>query len=44
MARVVRAGSGSVVNDDFDANSFFTNATRVPKEQLIRNQFGFGVG
>lgn len=31
-------------NDVFDANSFFNNATGVPKEKLIRNQFGFGVG
>lgn len=31
-------------NDVFDANSFFNNAAGVPKEKLIRNQFGFGVG
>ncbi len=31
-------------NDVFDANSFFNNATGVPKEKLIQNQFGFGFG
>jgi len=31
-------------NDVFDANSFFNNAAGVPKEKLIRNQYGFGVG
>jgi len=31
-------------NDVFDANSFFNNAAGVPKEKLIQNQFGFGLG
>src|SRR5262245_17028404 len=31
-------------NDVFDANSFFNNSAGVPKEKLIRNQYGFGVG
>jgi Carboxypeptidase regulatory-like domain len=38
-------------NDAFDANTFFNNATidprtgeSLPKEKLIRNQFGFNVG
>ena len=31
-------------NDAFDANSFFNNASGLPKAKLIRNQFGFGVG
>ncbi len=31
-------------NDVFDSNSFFNNAAGVPKEKLIRNQYGFGVG
>ncbi|HZS03447.1 MAG TPA: TonB-dependent receptor [Blastocatellia bacterium] len=31
-------------NDALDANSFFNNATGVPKEKLIRNQYGFNLG
>jgi hypothetical protein len=31
-------------NDFFDANSFFNNATGLPRERLVRNQFGAGVG
>src|SRR4030095_15865382 len=31
-------------NDVFDANSFFNNRVGLPKEKLIRNQFGFNVG
>ena len=31
-------------NDRFDANSFFNNRSGLPKEKLIQNQFGFGVG
>lgn len=31
-------------NDVFDANSFFNNAAGLPKEKLIQNQFGIGVG
>ncbi|MGH9751169.1 MAG: hypothetical protein ACREA2_00145 [Blastocatellia bacterium] len=31
-------------NDALDANTFFNNATRLPKEKLIRNQFGFNLG
>jgi hypothetical protein len=31
-------------NDALDANDFFNNASGLPKEKLIRNQFGFGVG
>lgn len=31
-------------NDVFDANSFFNNAAGVPKEKLIQNQYGFGIG
>jgi Carboxypeptidase regulatory-like domain len=31
-------------NDVFDANSFFNNAAGVPKEKLIRNQYGFNIG
>ncbi len=31
-------------NDALDANSFFNNASGLPKAKLIRNQFGFGVG
>jgi hypothetical protein len=31
-------------NDALDANSFFNNAAGVPKEKLIQNQYGFGIG
>ncbi|MCI0337203.1 MAG: TonB-dependent receptor [Acidobacteria bacterium] len=31
-------------NDVLDANSFFNNLTDLPKEKLIQNQFGFGIG
>ena len=31
-------------NDALDANSFFNNRSGLPKEKLIQNQFGFGIG
>lgn len=31
-------------NDVLDANSFFNNAVGLPKEKLLRNQFGFNAG
>ncbi|HEX7294186.1 MAG TPA: TonB-dependent receptor, partial [Pyrinomonadaceae bacterium] len=31
-------------NDRFDANSFFNNATKIPKPKLLQHQYGFNVG
>jgi hypothetical protein len=31
-------------NDVLDANTFFNNATDLPKPKLIRNQFGYSIG
>jgi hypothetical protein len=31
-------------NDKFDANTFFNNATRIAKPELIQHQYGFNVG
>lgn len=31
-------------NDRFDANSFFNNATKIPKPALLQHQYGFNVG
>jgi len=31
-------------NTDLDANNFFNNASRVPRSQLVQNQFGATVG
>ena len=31
-------------NDKFDANTFFNNASRLPKPKLLQHQYGFNVG
>jgi hypothetical protein len=31
-------------NDKFDANTFFNNATKLPKPKLLQHQYGFNVG